>query len=692
MDKKMFRGMKRITVILVAAFFLSAIFLSRVPAHAVTYGPEADNWVSSCPNGWSSKFGSSSQLRLRGWSNGPRVFRSLLRFNLSDLAGWPIDSAMLSMYWYGGGHTPPTTQHTVNLFENTSPWAETNSNWRYSDQPTQWNSIDAWNSAHPYYSGPGGSPGGGGDPGVQIIDSYVTQWTGTSWGSFPGEWFEFDVTDLVQDWAGGADNNGLLVKFQNETTIGSTVFFMYSRQAGAVEKPYLDVTVGGYYLDLNQFPWYLSENPTEKYSGAAVSEMWLSYLWWDNAMWPAGPPDLCNNTLYTATHPDLCEQQDLYDYGHNQNYDCNSGLDRLDSRGLWYTVQNLDPSGYNFSIHTEEEGDLDIILHSICRWIAYDVYNNPANHPDHVPAAVPTGGDYDNWMAIRGIHTSEDPWSATEYDIFGFWVNDPNPAGIGENSFKSITQWTQDYYHVLDVNDDDPCDGKYVAIVEPPEQSAEVRLIRPAARFERVITPVMMEKAVFVDGANEVIFAKKLEEEDALDVVQAAIDGVSHQIIPFDPLFAAAFEQTVAGEPLLVNKDGGDYYLVSFILPIVEKEKGVEIQKLNKAAGEVEQVRMIDGKIVIEPVLVDPAEMDNKDTLVVVLVDAGDGSFKEASWVDSPVKYLPVSMEDALSAVKEDGGLLGSGTGAELIYNASSPYYPDWKITVDGKIFIIESR
>jgi hypothetical protein len=48
-------------------------------------------------------------------------------------------------------------------------------------------------------------------------------------------------------------------------------------------------------------------------------------------------------------------------------------------------------------------------------------------------------------------------------------------------------------------------------------------------------------------------------------------------------------------------------------------------------------------------------------------------------------------MEDALSAVFKEAGGLG-GTSAELVYNASSPYYPDWKITVDGKVFIVASR
>ena len=39
--------------------------------------------------------------------------------------------------------------------------------------------------------------------------------------------------------------------------------------------------------------------------------------------------------------------------------------------------------------------------------------------------------------------------------------------------------------------------------------------------------------------------------------------------------------------------------------------------------------------------------------VVVILVDAEDGSFKEASWVTRPVEYLPISEEEALTIAGE---------------------------------------
>ncbi len=78
-------------------------------------------------------------------------------------------------------------------------------------------------------------------------------------------------------------------------------------------------------------------------------------------------------------------------------------------------------------------------------------------------------------------------------------------------------------------------------------------------------------------------------------------------------------------------------------------------------------------------------------------VDAEDGSFKEASWVADPVKYLPVSKAEALKLALSEvqitsaSGLsnLQSKPSVELVYRDASPYYPDWKITVDGTVFFV---
>jgi hypothetical protein len=432
-----------------------------------------------------------------------------------------------------------------------------------------------------------------------------------------------------------------------------------------------------YCLDLHKFPFHLAGDPATKYSGSAVAQMWLSYLWWNGT---GCPPDLCDNTLYTSEHPDLCTQDQLFDYGTAYNYGT-TPADILDIKGLWRTVQYLDPPynpyHYNFGYLAYRRDNVEAAMNDICKWIAY-APGGHNGHPVHVPCACPTGGNYENWMAVRGIHTSENPWGSTGYDVYGFWVNDPNPGGIGVNSYKTAHEWATNpgYFQALATGDE--CNGYWVSILEPPDDYGEARIVEPVERFDRPINPVTVEKPALPCGLDNMVLMEQLEEEDSLDVVKAAIDGVTEELIPYDPRFAKTFDKTVPGEPLLVKDDSKDYYLVPFILPIKEKSKEkYEIQDVDMPAGEM------------VPISVDPIQVNEKNTLVVVLVDAEDGSFKEASWVDDPVKYLPVSIKEALKLVLAETGPGNTGPVIELVNIDSKPYYPAWQITVDGIVYTV---
>ncbi len=102
-----------------------------------------------------------------------------------------------------------------------------------------------------------------------------------------------------------------------------------------------------------------------------------------------------------------------------------------------------------------------------------------------------------------------------------------------------------------------------------------------------------------------------------------------------------------------------------------------------------------DEKVIIKPVPIE--QIKQEKTLVVVIVDAEDGSFKEASWVADAVEYLPVSkieaLKLALSAIDitsaNELSNLSTKPTIELVYRNASPYYPDWKITVDGDVYYV---
>lgn len=115
----------------------------------------------------------------------------------------------------------------------------------------------------------------------------------------------------------------------------------------------------------------------------------------------------------------------------------------------------------------DDEG-LNWAMHRVCWWQWTG------------PGALPAKGYYANWMAVRGIHTDEDPHGGGGfygYNVSGFWINDPNSTGIGENSYKTADEWTTTYYEVITDPYYSYYDGKYITMLEPPEHEADVLIV-----------------------------------------------------------------------------------------------------------------------------------------------------------------------------------------------------------------------
>ena len=416
------------------------------------------------------------------------------------------------------------------------------------------------------------------------------------------------------------------------------------------------------------------------------------YKTWEQSNW-SGPAVM--QMMIDHYRPLEPSQSDLNATGIAHNQACNADLLQVDPQGMRWTLNNIlhNTASYgggkyaNYGIG--RYNDVEHALHYICKWHYLG------------PGAAPTYGDYSNWMSIRGIHTSTKPtFVYGSYDIYGFWINDPynatleGPGGIGENTYKSVDQWTGTYFkNLTDVRDGDYYKNRYVAVCEPPEpDDVEVRLVHSKARFSGTITAEATDEELTVDVGgvplNQLICNRKLAREKENKVVQAAIDGANDELIPYDRGFKKTFADTVAGKPLPVKSDAGDYYLVPF---------GVE--------------------------------SDGKSVLAVVIVDSDGGKFKEASWVKEPVKYLSVTPQEALKIVykemkgkstvkvlkkdKATGKLkkadvidenvdtLGDITYdetekqrrkayLELVYKGESPYYPVWKITIGDSVFFVD--
>ena len=387
---------------------------------------------------------------------------------------------------------------------------------------------------------------------------------------------------------------------------------------------------------LNYYPSYPFHTWGEvNWSGPAAMEMMIDHY--------RDPPHVPNQTELNETG-----------IGYNQ-VPCNANLSFVDPRGMKYTLNkylhsyNGLPYVANYGIGSYDA--IEDVLHYMCKWHYLG------------PGAAPAYGNYSNWMAVRGIHTDVKPtFTQGSYSIYGFWINDPNPGGIGENTYKTVDQWSSTYHlNLTDVRDCDGYEGKYVAVCEPPEpDDVTVSLVPSPARFNDEATQVVqaardlqVQPQQSVTGTDvddmgaEMTFGAEVGDvvaEANRWIVQAAIDGAMEQLVPYDAGFAAVFADVVGTEPMLVKSDAtGDYYLVPFA----------------------------------------SSDESTSDILVVVIIDAENGHFKEASWVGEPVKYLPISAKEIRELVDK------AGTSAELVYRGSSPYYPDWKVTVGESVFFV---
>ncbi|MCK5459303.1 MAG: hypothetical protein KAI20_05380, partial [Thermoplasmatales archaeon] len=148
-------------------------------------------------------------------------------------------------------------------------------------------------------------------------------------------------------------------------------------------------------------------------------------------------------------------------------------------------------------------------------------------------------------------------------------------------------------------------------------------------------------------------------------VVYATRQGVRDRLMPYDPDFESVFEQTYPGRPALVKnlvEEKNDYYIVPF--------NSEPISWIPRAGH---------------------SDPEDDTTMVVVLVDATNGQFKEASWVHEPVVYLPITEEDALDIVLDKLEDLGYNVSElntrafqiDLVYRNASPYHPEWQVVID---------
>jgi len=142
---------------------------------------------------------------------------------------------------------------------------------------------------------------------------------------------------------------------------------------------------------------------------------------------------------------------DIYDYAHPLNED--ASLIELDAQGMKAALSEFDiyagdPAlGYDIDIYSivgiENYSEY---LKEIIRHMARPVDGSDTLRDSHTPVALPLYGDYTQWVAVNGFATdvspykdNNEPWNdpdnAVEVTIYGLFLTDPDPSGMGKDEY-----------------------------------------------------------------------------------------------------------------------------------------------------------------------------------------------------------------------------------------------------------------
>lgn len=92
-------------------------------------------------------------------------------------------------------------------------------------------------------------------------------------------------------------------------------------------------------------------------------------------------------------------------------------------------------------------------------------------------------------------------------------------------------------------------------------------------------------------------------------------------------------------------------------------------------------------------------------TVIIALIDAESGAFKEVSWVKDPMSYMPVGKRQALRLIAKHlypdsdrrvrRGMIHEmrdGAEMELIHTEGSFYYPVWRVYYEGDYYLVDQQ
>ncbi len=372
---------------------------------------------------------------------------------------------------------------------------------------------------------------------------------------------------------------------------------------------------------------------------------------------PAACQMILNYIRQGAGVPDLTQNQ-IYNYIYPYSQTCDFNVNDVDT-----VLGHFDPyRAYNFNIGAYNASDPDAInnyMRDICHRMAFTVTREDWRKKEalvarpNTPAAVPIFADaqgYNHWVAVKGAAASNNPnpdpllrpWDAPDFTIYGLWIKDPLVSGIGGNKYVTADECRKTYFKPLKTSDS--YNGVYIQVSELPSEESK--------SFAAIASPIPDSR-------------KNLDWKNVID-----------PFILSDDEAAGAFEDTYPGAPILVRRmdtKDGDYCIIPYY---------------KKAAPKIAQYTQSYRYL----------------TAGVIIVDAKNGYFKEASWTEKPADYIIMSREDAVGLARKSLKVQSNNgdIAASLVWQAgdisSTPYKPFWKVAIgksacyvsqEGKVYPI---
>jgi hypothetical protein len=432
------------------------------------------------------------------------------------------------------------------------------------------------------------------------------------------------------------------------------------------------------------------------YSGAATAQMILNYI-------------------RDGVKSDL-SQEEIYNYAHQYNHSLNTNLSEIDPLGMYHVLGHFDPydptdttgygnasKGYNFSVESFAGDKFNDYLRDIIHWMAYPVtigyWKNDGELVKwpNTPAAVPAYGTYNHWIVVNGAATTENPipqphtnpWYTPNFTVYGLWLTDPASGGIGKDLYVTAQAAQETFF--FPVATSDSYNGKYVQVAEPPEVESDATVQTAASKVnEETLAIIAISEKLAKETPSDLSDAEARIENakkhlyDAALVVDLKSDAQSQlgttslssvfssdsqssfkldwkkivdSSLLTDDNFVKAFDGSQARSFVKVrrsDKENTYYYLIPF-------DKYVNGQFLTYAA---------------------------------IIIDAADGSFKEASWVDVPTRFIQVTKAKAMQIVLAvNSTLQDTNISAELVWQpggpSQSPFYPYWQVTSGSIVYFV---